>query len=225
MATTKINKQKKKKNPNSTIPKECCCARKERKRILGGNTGAYLDPKNKAAIDAIVKGQAPMISDSAIPFMRSFFGALLSEAEGDEVSAPPEAEVTDVPAAPQSPDEFTPERTQQSFKNSLDGQTPEKEFDVEGIDPNVSAESIKQIKQWSEKLDSFAEFLNDPSTQSLHKILADNDRAGSLLRGVTRKASDSITRIAGEIEKLKEVLNSFIIMAPKKLRDTEQLKG
>jgi len=225
MSTIKINKQKMKKNPKSTIPKQCCCAKKETKRILGGNTGAYLDPKNKAAIDNIIRGNAPMISDSAVPFMRSFFHALLSEAEGDEISAPPEAEIKDLPAAPQSPDEFTPERTKQSFDNSLGSQTPKDEFDVEGVDPNVSVESIKQIKKWSEKLDQFAEFLNDPSTQSLHKILADNDRAGSLLRGVTRKASDSITRIAGEIEKLKEVLNSFIIMAPKKLRDTEQLKG
>jgi|GEM_PF-1659160 len=225
MHTVKINKQKKKKNPKTTIPKQCCCVKKENKRILGGNTGAYLDPKNKAAIDNIIKGNAPMISDSAIPFMRSFFNALLSEAEGDEVSAPPEAEIKDLPPTPKSPDEFTPEKTKEAFDGSLDGGTPKDEFDVEGIDPNVSAESIKQIKEWSGKLDQFAEFLNDPSTQSLHKILADNDRAGSLLRGVTRKASDSITRIAGEIEKLKEVLNSFIIMAPKKLRDTEQLKS
>ena len=203
MATIKINKQKKKKNPNTTIPTACYCAKKETKRILGGNTGAYLDPKNKKAIDNIIKGNAPMISDSA----------------------PAQAEIRDLPAVTRSPDNFTPEKTKEDFNNSLDGQTPKDEFDVEGIDPNVSAQSIKQIRQWSEKLDQFAEFLNDPSTQSLHKILADNDRAGSLLRGVTRKASDSITRIAGEIEKLKEVLNSFIIMAPKKLRDTEQLKG
>ena len=225
MATIKINKQKKKKNPNTTIPTACYCAKKETKRILGGNTGAYLDPKNKKAIDNIIKGNAPMISDSAIPFMRSFFNSLFSEAEGDEVSAPAQAEIRDLPAVTRSPDNFTPEKTKEDFNNSLDGQTPKDEFDIEGIDPNVSAQSIKQIRQWSEKLDQFAEFLNDPSTQSLHKILADNDRAGSLLRGVTRKASDSITRIAGEIEKLKEVLNSFIIMAPKKLRDTEQLKG
>jgi hypothetical protein len=225
MATIKINKQKKKNNPKTTIPAQCCCVKKETKRILKGNTGAYLDPKNKAAIDNIIKGNAPMISDSAVPFMRSFFNALLSEAEGDEVSAPPEAEVKNVPAAPKAPDEFTPEKTKAAFDNSLENGTSKDEFDIEGIDPNVSAESIKQIKEWSGKLDQFAEFLNDPSTQSLHKILADNDRAGSLLRGVTRKASDSITRIAGEIEKLKEVLNSFIIMAPKKLRDTEQLKS
>jgi hypothetical protein len=97
-------------------------------------------------------------------------------------------------------------------------------FDVEGLDPNISTESIRQIREWSSKLDDFAEFLNNPGEESLHKILADNDKPGSLLRGITRKASDSITRIAGEIEKLKEVLNSFIIMAPKKLRDSEQLQ-
>jgi len=226
MATKKINHNKTKKSPKSTIPCACSKAKKETKRILGGNTGAYVDPKNKAAIDSLIKGKAPMISDSAIPFMRSFISSLLKEAEGDEISAPPEAEVADVPSAkPSSPEDFTPEKTKKDFDNSLDDQTPEGEFDVEGISPDVSAESIKQIKEWSGKLDQFAEFLNDPSTESLHKILADNDRAGSLLRGVTRKASDSITRIAGEIEKLKEVLNSFIIMAPKKMRDTEQLKS
>lgn len=58
-------------------------------------------------------------------------------------------------------------------------------------------------------------FLNSPEQESLHKVLADNDRAGSLLRGITRKASDSITRIAGEIEKLKEILNTYINTAPK----------
>jgi predicted transcriptional regulator len=89
----------------------------------------------------------------------------------------------------------------------------------------MTTDTINSIRSWSSKLDDFASFLNDPSSESLHKILADGDRAGSLLRGVTRKASDSITRIAGEEEKLKEILNTYIITAPKKLRDTEQLKA
>ena len=123
-----------------------------------------------------------------------------------------------------SPENFTPEKTREDFDNSLDKDTEKDSFDVEGLDPNISTESIRQIREWSSKLDEFAEFLNNPGEESLHKILADNDKPGSLLRGITRKASDSITRIAGEIEKLKEVLNSFIIMAPKKLRDSEQLQ-
>ena len=91
--------------------------------------------------------------------------------------------------------------------------------------------SISTIREWAKKLDEFAEFLNDPASStsegkpSLHKILSDGDRSGSLLRGVTRKASDSITRIAGEVEKLKEILNTYIITAPKKLRDTEGQPG
>jgi len=89
----------------------------------------------------------------------------------------------------------------------------------------MTSDTINKIQEWSSKLNDFAEFLNDPTTNSLHKILADGDRAGSLLRGVTRKASDSITRIAGEVEKLKEILNTYIITAPKKMRDTEQLKA
>jgi hypothetical protein len=162
------------------------------------------------------------LTEADMPFVRSFLSHLLKEdedinPEGNEI---PETSNTEV----SSPEDFTPEKTKQDFEGAMEPETDKEQFDVEGIDPNVSTESIKKIREWSGKLDQFAEFLNDPTTQSLHKVLADNDKPGSLLRGVTRKASDSITRIAGEIEKLKEVLNSFIIMAPKKLRDSEQLQ-
>ena len=66
--------------------------------------------------------------------------------------------------------------------------------------------------------------MNSPTSQSLAKTLASEDRPGSLLRGITRKASDSISRIAGEIAKLKETLNGFINLAPKKQRDAEITK-
>jgi len=169
------------------------------------------------------------LTEADIPFVRSFYSHLLKEAEGDNLPTDDGemSEKGDTISSGEeqvSPEDFTPEKTKADFDNSLEKDTEKGTFDVEGLDPNVSTESIKQIREWSGKLDKFAEFLNNPSTQSLHKILADNDKPGSLLRGVTRKASDSITRIAGEIEKLKEVLNSFIIMAPKKLRDSEQLQ-
>jgi hypothetical protein len=170
------------------------------------------------------------LTEADIPFVRSFYSHLLKEAEEDVNLSPEEGEMepegTTLPSGEEqvSPEDFTPEKTKADFDNSLEKDTEKDSFDVEGLDPNISTESIKQIREWSGKLDQFAEFLNNPGTQSLHKILADNDKPGSLLRGVTRKASDSITRIAGEIEKLKEVLNSFIIMAPKKLRDSEQLQ-
>ena len=125
-----------------------------------------------------------------------------------------------------NPEDFTPEKNQEDFESSLEPETPEDKFDVEGISTRYHIENIKKIKNFSDKLEEFASFLNDPnSTESLHKILSDNDKPGSLLRGITRKTSDGITRIAGEIEKLKEVLNSFIILAPKKLRDTEQVSA
>jgi hypothetical protein len=162
----------------------------------------------------IIKGSNA--KDCDIPFIKSFYSSLIKEQE-EEV---PASDVLDQ----KTPDDFTPDRTRKDYEDSLEPQTDKESFDIEGLDPNISTESIKKIKEWSGKLDKFAEFLNDPTDQSLHKILADNDKPGSLLRGITRKASDSITRIAGEIEKLKEVLNSFIIMAPKKLRDSEQLQ-
>lgn len=149
-----------------------------------------------------------------IPFMKSFISHLVKEAEGDVAAA----------SNQKDPSEFTQDQNQADFTNSLDEETPEDNFDTEGTDPNITANAITAVKEWSTKLEEFAGFMNNPDSQSLHKILAAEDRPGSLLRGVTRKASDSITRIAGEIEKLKEVLNSFIIMAPKKQRDADITK-
>jgi hypothetical protein len=153
---------------------------------------------------------------SDIPFVKNFLYSLIKEQE-DIV---PEQD----PKNPKTPNDFTPEQNQKDLESSLDPNTDPSQFDVEGVAPELTVQNIEKVLEWSKKLDEFAMFLNSPQEDSLHKILADNDRAGSLLRGVTRKASDSITRITGEIEKLKAVLDTYINTAPKKLRDTEQLK-
>lgn len=219
MDTKKINKRKK---STTSVPAASKEHKKEVSRILKQN----LDPveleiktKKKHMKESIVKtiAEKENLTEADLPFLRSFIHNLLKEE--DEAAIDSEVD----PNVPKAPDEFTPEKTKQDYENSLDSETGKEDFDVEGLDPNISTESIKQIKEWSSKLGKFAEFLNDPSTKSLHKVLADNDKNGSLLKGITRKASDSITRIAGEVEKLKEVLNSFIIMAPKKLRDQENI--
>jgi hypothetical protein len=155
---------------------------------------------------------------SNLLFAERFLVSLLKEQEKlqGELPAGPPAET--------APEDFTPEKNQTDFENSLEPQTDASQFDVEGVSADVTLKTIKKVKDWALKLNDFEKFLNNPSDDSLHRILADNDRAGSLLRGITRKASDSITRIAGEIAKLKEVLNTFVNTAPKKMRDTEQLK-
>ena len=166
------------------------------------------------AFDCFIKKNTNL-TDVDVPFIRSFYNNLFKEQD--------EAETVELPDdVKKSPEEFDTQSTEKAYADSLEPDTNKDAFDVEGLNPDISTESIKKIKEWSSKLDEFAEFLNDPSENSLHRIIADNDKPGSLLRGITRKASDSITRIAGEIEKLKEVLNGFIIMAPKKLRDSEQ---
>lgn len=181
------------------------------------------NPKVEKEIKRIVTSNLAkkgLKENTTLPFATRFLRNILTEAEIPAHEAPlPHGDEQ------KAPGEFSPEDNKKDFNRALDPNTPKGEFDVEGTDPNVSADVIRSVKEWAGKLDQFAEFLNDPSTESLHKVLSDNDRAGSLLRGVTRKASDSITRIAGEIEKLKEVLNSFVIMAPKKLSDSEATKG
>lgn len=195
----------KKSNPKTTVPAQCSCEEKEANRILKYNASRML---NK-----------PIGEASDLLFAQRFLVSLLKEQ--DEPLQEPSEQLPDSSA---SPDEFTPDKTKQAFDNSLDDGTDPNQFDVEGISTDVTVETINKVKDWAVKLNEFEEFLNNPSDTSLHRILADNDRAGSLLRGITRKASDSITRIAGEIAKLKEVLNTFVNTAPKKMRDTEQLK-
>jgi hypothetical protein len=188
-----------KKNMKSLVPQHSNKTKNEIKRILNANT---------KTID---------ILESDIPFISSFVKCLLNE-QGETTEEP-------IPSNTNtgSPEDFTPEKNKQDFENSFSGDTEPKQFETDGISPDITQQNIEQIKTWAGKLDEFANFLNDPDKgTSLHRILADSDRPGSLLRGVTRKASDSITRIAGEVEKLKEVLNTFIITAPKKLRDNEQ---
>lgn len=195
-------KKVKRKNMKSTIPQKSKKVEKEVKRILTSN-----------------KSRLNLHEESNIPFIKSFLYSLLKEQE--EVTA---VEAPEVDNAPKSPEDFTPEKNKQDFEQSLEAETAPDQFDVEGVSPELTVQNVEKIAEWSKKLDDFAMFLNSPEEDSLHKILADNDRAGSLLRGITRKASDSITRIAGEIEKLKEILNTYINTAPKKLRDTEMLK-
>jgi uncharacterized membrane-anchored protein YjiN (DUF445 family) len=173
-------------------------------------------------VNSILK-QNMSLNESHIPFASRFLKNLLKEQEEMQAkpAAPAEPVANNISDDKKGPRDFTETENQKDFKNAMDPNTNPEEFDTDGVSPDVTTETIKSIKEWSNKLDEFAEFLNDPSTNSLHKILADGDRAGSLLRGITRKASDSITRIAGEVEKLKEILNTYIITAPKKLRDTE----
>jgi hypothetical protein len=175
-----------------------------------------LDKKLNEMLHKSIKTKT--IDESSLPFARLFYKTLLEQ--GEEI---PLDVADDVPPAPvNSPDALNPEKNKEDFQNTLEPTTQPDEFDTEGVNPNVTAEQINKVKDWAGKLDEFSNFLNNPDDRdSLHRILADGDKPGSLIRGVTRKASDSITRIAGEVEKLKEVLNSFVIMAPKKARDLE----
>lgn len=200
----------KKKTMKTLVPQSAKNTKSEVKRILDANMRSI------------------SLEQTDVPYITSFVKALLRE-QGEDRGEPIPSSVTDLPEAdPQgkAPADFTPEKNAEDFEKNLGPETKPETFDTDGIPAGVTQQSLEQIKTWAGKLDEFANFLNDPDKgTSLHRILADSDKPGSLLRGVTRKATDSITRIAGEIEKLKEVLNSFIITAPKKQRDAAQTTG
>ena len=175
--------------------------KKEVERILKNNTCKC---QNKKTCEC-----NGLSEDSSI-FVGKFLFNLLKEADDLEDE--------------KTPEDFNPETNKQDFNDALEPETSDKQFDVEGVNPAVTSQNIESVKGWSKKLEEFNLFLNNPDSQNLHRILADSDRPGTLLRGITRKTSDSITRIAGEIAKLQETLNSYINMAPKKIRDSEQLR-
>jgi hypothetical protein len=192
-----LKKIKFSKSPKTTVPCRDKKINKEITRILASNSGT--------------------IDESLVPFARNFYSILIKEAEKDENILSDEPIQQDVK-------DFTPEKNKEDFTNALEPDTNENQFDVEGLPVGMTTDAINKVNEWSSKLQEFANFLNDPNNKdSLHKILADADRPNSVLRGVTRKTSDAITRVAGEIRKIEEVLNSFSIMAPKKVRDTEKL--
>jgi hypothetical protein len=200
------------------VPQTPKAVQKEKEKVMADNMNTKI---NRIMRTNFEKNE---FDASYSPFVSRFLKSLIKEQKGEEEIAP-EEEIPAPTTDAKNPEDFTPEDNKQAFDQSLEADTNPNEFETDGIPPEVTSDTIGQIQEWSSKLDEFAGFLNDPQTESLHKILADGDRAGSLLRGVTRKASDSITRIAGEVEKLKEILNTYIITAPKKLRDTEQLKS
>ena len=149
------------------------------------------------------------IQEGHMIFAKAFIRNLVQEAEElDGVS----------PVA-----EFTPEKNKEDFTASLDQGTDPNGFDIDGVPAEITGEDLSKLKEFVEKLNSFADFLNDyESGQSVHSVLSNSDKNGSILKGVSRKASDSITRIASEVSKLQQVLASFVIEAPRKLRDASQ---
>lgn len=203
-------KMKKKYGVKTTVPSKNPKVEKEIKRILDSN----YRPMCNCNLECVGECNAWCVESTDIPFISRFLGSLISEAE--EVT-PDEAS-----AEEKSPEEFSPEVNKDDFEKALEPETPKDAYEVEGVPPEVAIKNVEEIEKWSLKLDEFTAMLNDPNIESLHKFLSDNDRPGSLLRGIMRKSSDNITRTTGELGKLKEVLNSFIITAPKKLRDTEQ---
>jgi hypothetical protein len=211
MSTVKKIK-KKKYSVKTTVPSKNPKVEKEVKRILDANYKPMCNCADCGCQDSCHEESAE------IPFASRFLSALITEAEEPEVKD--EVELTDVDQ--KSPEDFSPEKNKEDFEKALEPETPENKFDIEGVSPEATSHSIEEIEKWSLKLDEFTAMLNDPNIDSLHKFLSDNDKAGSLLRGIMRKSSDNITRTTGELDKLKEVLNSFIITAPKKIRDTEQ---
>jgi ABC-type transporter Mla subunit MlaD len=133
--------------------------------------------------------------------------------EADETVAPPAPAPTDVP----------PPTDGQVPSEGDDSTTNEPVPDNYGVEPAPVAtgtgEHAGNLSSQIEKLEQFADALNNPKGDSLQKFVNDIDVAGSLFAGISRDTSTDIIKIAEQVRSLIEVLNGYLINSSKRSRD------
>jgi hypothetical protein len=159
------------------------------------------DPKRKQAVEDQLRRN---FGEAYNPFVSAFYETLTEEAEP-------------VPTV-----EVDPEADKKAFDASLEPGTDGEKFETEGAMVGVQSSYVKKAKSWVGKLEEFSTWLNAIDGNSLNKQLNEVDRPGSLFRGISRKASDNLVKIAGEIARLKEIIEGYVLGAPKKQREQEQ---
>ena len=119
---------------------------------------------------------------------------------------------------PDVPDEMT---DQQAMAQTLDKGTAPEDFDVEAppagavAKPTLSAIQQKmydELKAWTEKIDEFKKFLNDPNPDSLVSKLnaAETD---TLFDKISTAETKKIARVAAELSSFNEDLKGYLATA------------
>ena len=132
---------------------------------------------------------------------------IVKEAEGD------------IPAAaPATPPETSDE---DAWKGTLDKGTDPKDFDV-GPNPqlNVDASGLDAAREWIQRLEDMAEFVNGTGPESLNSQINQLEIKNSVpFRGVVRREEKRITKLAENLRGLAEVFKSVVITSQKKVKD------
>lgn len=163
--------------------------------------------------------EAGTLAKEDVFFAKRFLNVLLKEEE--DLVKP--GDLSNITAIEADPDDLSnPDRNQKDFENSLEPGTDPKSFDTKGITPveDFNNEYIKKAGNWVQKLNDFAKFLNDPSSEeSLNKQLGKVDRDNSVFKGITGKTVNSIVKIAGELERLGQNISGYLSQAERKTKE------
>lgn len=119
---------------------------------------------------------------------------------------------------PINPDEVTPEGDAAAFGDALNPETSPDDFRTEPSSPGFKADHIEKVKEWIDKIQSFADLLNSTDEGSLNKFLTDFDYEGSPIEGVSTQAS-KVTGAAASLVAVIEMLKGAAIKGTKKIAD------
>ena len=187
-------------------------------------------PNRASEVDRILKNnlKAGVMTKEDCYFARKFLNVILEAEEEDLPSiGDPAGMKKALPMPDGSPNSFTSDQNQADFEDSLEPETDKRAFDVDGGSQDAESFSsvyVKKCHAWVEKIEEFVHFLNGiDNPEALNTQLNNADREGSVLKGITRKVGDNISKTAGELSRLGQALNAVVIGAPKKQRELQKL--
>lgn len=143
------------------------------------------------------------------------FGKTFKESVGMDLEAAPAAE----PEA-----QATEPSDEEAWKASLDKGTNPADFDIaDNPQLNIDTSGLDAAREWIEKLENMAEFVNGTGPESLNSKINDLEVKNSIpFRGVVRREEKRITKIAENLRGLAEVFKSVVITAQKKIKDANE---
>jgi len=87
-------------------------------------------------------------------------------------------------------------------------------FNTEPNMPGYQSKYIERAKEWTAKINEFSDWINGTESDSLNKQFISLDKEGSPFEGIS-KNSTKLTKIAGDLAQLTEVINGMILSAGK----------
>jgi hypothetical protein len=99
------------------------------------------------------------------------------------------------------------------FNNALDLDTQPDAFNTEPSAPGFDKAYIEKISKWIEKIQDLTDWLNG-TTKSLNTEIIAMDKSGSRFEGIS-KASEQITRIAGDLAKMEQIFAGYAVRSNK----------